>query len=132
MFTDAELAYLQAEHGKRLLGRVATVGPDGMPHVTPVGMFRVMPDQGFIEITGHNFERTKKFRDVARTGRAALVVDDVDPDADGWAARGIEIRGRAETVTDPRPGIRLYPERIVGWGLDTTDGPNARTVGQPA
>jgi pyridoxamine 5'-phosphate oxidase family protein len=34
-FTDAEVAYL---HSERRLARLATVGPDGTPHVTPVGM----------------------------------------------------------------------------------------------
>src|SRR5437588_385840 len=33
-FSDAELRFLR---GERLLGRVATVGKDGTPHVAPVG-----------------------------------------------------------------------------------------------
>ena len=33
-FTDAELTFLRSV---RLLGRIATVGSDGMPHVTPAG-----------------------------------------------------------------------------------------------
>ena len=33
-FSPAELAYLT---GERRLGRLATVGADGMPHVVPVG-----------------------------------------------------------------------------------------------
>jgi pyridoxamine 5'-phosphate oxidase family protein len=33
-FTAAQLAYLG---GERRLGRVATVGKDGTPHVAPVG-----------------------------------------------------------------------------------------------
>jgi Pyridoxamine 5'-phosphate oxidase len=33
-FSDTELAYLT---GDRRLGRVATVGKDGTPHVAPVG-----------------------------------------------------------------------------------------------
>lgn len=28
------------------------------------------------------------------------------------------MRGRAEAVRDPRPLIRLHPERVVSWGLD--------------
>jgi pyridoxamine 5'-phosphate oxidase family protein len=32
--------------------------------------------------------------------------------------RGVEIRGRAEAISKPNPVIRIYPERIVGWGLD--------------
>lgn len=75
VFTPAELGYLT---GEQRLARVATVGPDGMPHVTPIGMWSIT-DAHAIEITGHGFARTKKFRDVARTGRAAIVVDDVLP-----------------------------------------------------
>jgi pyridoxamine 5'-phosphate oxidase family protein len=111
-FTAAELAYLQ---GERRLARLATVGPDGTPHVTPVGMWSLDSDSGVVEVTGHDFAATKKFRDVARTGRAAIVVDDVLPP---WRPRGVEIRGRAEALTDPQPRIRIHPERIVGWGLD--------------
>jgi hypothetical protein len=33
LFTE-EITYLTTE---RLLGRIATVGPDGMPHIAPVG-----------------------------------------------------------------------------------------------
>jgi hypothetical protein len=37
VFTPAEVDYLQAD---RRLGRLATVGPDGTPHVAPVGCAR--------------------------------------------------------------------------------------------
>jgi len=122
MFTQAELAYLRTE---RRLGRLATVGPDGTPHVTPVG-WRLGPGGSVVEITGRNFAATKKFRDVARTHTAAIVIDDVQPP---WRPRGIEIRGRAEAIDHPEPFIRIHPERIVTWGLDDTEqGHQARTV----
>lgn len=110
-FTEAELTYLRTE---RLLGRLATVGPDGTPHVTPVG-WRLGPTETVIEITGQDFAVTKKYRDVARTRRAAIVIDDVQPP---WRPRGIEIRGRAEAINHPEALIRIHPERIVSWGLD--------------
>jgi pyridoxamine 5'-phosphate oxidase family protein len=112
VFSDAELTYLREE---RRLARLATVGPDGTPHISPVGMWSVDPDSGVVEVTGRDFAATKKFRDVARTGRAAIVVDDVLPP---FQPRGVEIRGRAEAVSDPEPAIRIHPERIIGWGLD--------------
>lgn len=121
IFTAAELDYLQSE---RRLARVATVGPDGTPHVTPVG-WAYNANAGVIEVSGHDFAATKKFRDVAATGRAALVVDDVLPP---WQPRGIEIRGRAEAVDGPSPMIRIYPTRIVAWGIDDRQGRNARDV----
>ena len=121
IFTDDELAYLQSE---RRLARVATVGPDGTPHVTPVG-WAYNAATGVVEVTGHDFAATKKFRDVARTGRAALVIDDVLPP---WQPRGVEIRGKAEAVTEPTPMIRIYPTRIIAWGIGDTRGRNARDV----
>jgi pyridoxamine 5'-phosphate oxidase family protein len=61
--------------------------------------------------------RTKKFRDVGRGGRAAIVIDDL-VSVDPWQPRGIEVRGRAEAIAGDRPLIRIHPERIVSWGLD--------------
>ena len=73
----------------------------------------------------HELERTKKFRDVARTGRAAIVIDDL-ASTDPWRVRGIEIRGRGEAIALPTPLIRIHPERIVSWGIEP--GRSARTV----
>ncbi|WP_431919857.1 PPOX class F420-dependent oxidoreductase [Nonomuraea jabiensis] len=73
---------------------MATVGADGMPHVVPVGWS--LDETGtLIEIGGRNLARSRKFRDVARNGRAALVIDDVLPP---WRPRGVEIRGRARAA----------------------------------
>lgn len=110
-FTEAELSYLQAE---RRLARLATVGLDGMPHVAPVG-WSYNADLGTIDVGGRDFDKTKKFRDVSRSRRAALVVDDVLPP---WQPRGVEIRGEAEAIADPDALIRIRPRRIVSWGLD--------------
>jgi pyridoxamine 5'-phosphate oxidase family protein len=121
-FTDLELAYLRGERTdgapglswRRRLARLATVGPDGMPHVTPVG-WSLDRDATAIEIGGADLLRSKKFRDVLQTGRAAVVIDDVLPP---WQPRGIEIRGRAEAIPGGRPRIRIRPVRIVSWGLE--------------
>ncbi|MPZ59764.1 MAG: PPOX class F420-dependent oxidoreductase [Propionibacteriales bacterium] len=120
VFNEAELAYLRARPG---LARIATVGRDGTPHVTPVG-WSLDPSAEVIEVGGINLAATKKFRDVARGGRAAIVIDDL-LSTSPWRPRGIEIRGRAEAVTDPEPRIRIHPERIISWGFD---GAGARTV----
>jgi pyridoxamine 5'-phosphate oxidase family protein len=111
-FSDRELAYL---HGERRLGRLATVGKDGTPHVVPVG-WRYDERHGSIDVGGHDFERTKKYRDVRRSGRAAIVVDDL-ASTTPWRPRGIEVRGRAEALDGDRPLIRIHPDRIVSWGL---------------
>jgi len=112
-FTHDELAYL---HGERKLARLATVGADGMPHVVPVG-WSLNAELDAIEIGGHDFAGTKKFRDVKRNGRAAIVIDDL-ASTDPWRPRGIEVRGRAEAIDASRPLIRIHPRRIVSWGID--------------
>jgi pyridoxamine 5'-phosphate oxidase family protein len=122
VFTEAELGYLT---GGNKLGRLATVGPDGTPHVVPVGwIYNAARDA--IDVGGHELERSKKFRDVARSGRAAIVIDDVES-TDPWRPRAIEVRGQAEAIPLPTPLIRIHPERIVSWGLG--QGRSARTVG---
>ena len=110
-FTNAELRFLV---GERRLARLATVGRDGTPHVVPVG-WNYNGERDAIDIGGHDLERTKKFRDVRRHGRAAVVIDDVQPP---WRPRGVEVRGRAEAIDAPRPLIRIHPERIVSWGIE--------------
>ena len=79
-------------------------------------MWSVQPD-GTVEVTGHDFAESKKFRDVAGTGQAAIVIDDL-ASTDPWRPRGVEIRGRAEALHQPRPHIRIHPIWIRSWGLE--------------
>jgi pyridoxamine 5'-phosphate oxidase family protein len=121
VFTEPELRYLT---GGRQLGRIATVGADGTPHVVPVAwIYNAASDT--IDIGGFELERTKKFRDIARSGRAAIVIDDLES-IQPWRPRGIEVRGRGDAISLPTPLIRIVPERIVSWGLEP--GRSARTV----
>jgi pyridoxamine 5'-phosphate oxidase family protein len=121
VFTEAERRYLA---GGRQLARIATVGADGTPHVVPVAfMYNAVRDT--IDIGGSALEQTKKFQDVLRTGRAAIVIDDLQS-TDPWHPRGVEVRGRGEAIAMPTPMIRIHPERIVSWGID--GGGGARTV----
>ena len=121
VFSQAERDYMV---GGRQLGRLATVGADGTPHVVPVAWyFNAVRDT--IDVGGSELAETKKFRDVARSGRAAIVVDDVG-DGEDWQPRGIEVRGRGEAIAMPTPLIRIHPERIVSWGLP--GGRSARSV----
>lgn len=122
VFTAAELDYLRSQP----LGRLATVSADGAPQVNPVG-FRIT-SAGDVHIGGYAMARTRKFRNVAATGRAALVIDDL-ASREPWTVRGIEIRGRAEATTvdrSPMPGttndvIVIHPETIFTWGVEATD-----------
>jgi pyridoxamine 5'-phosphate oxidase family protein len=99
--TPQEIAYLRSQ----LLGRLATVGTDGDPHVVPVG-FRYNPDLDTIDIGGHGIAQSKKYRDVARSGRAAFVVDDL-VSTDPWTPRMLAVRGRAEVL--PTGGQEIQP-----------------------
>jgi pyridoxamine 5'-phosphate oxidase family protein len=112
IFSDAEMAYLL---GERRLARIATVGKDGTPHVVPVG-WSYNSAEGTIDVGGLDLEPTKKYRDVRRSRRAAVVIDDI-VSVDPWRVRGVEVRGRAEALHEPRPLIRIHPERVVSWGL---------------
>lgn len=116
-----QIAYLASQP----LGRVATVGQDGRPHVVPVS-FRYDPDLETIDVGGHHVATTKKFRDVQATGWAAIVVDDL-VSRDPWTPRMLEIRGRADAIetggSHLGPGfgeafIRIHPEKVNSFGLD--------------
>ena len=132
-FTEREVEYLREQR----LGRLATVSASGSPHVVPVA-FRYNPELGAIDVGGHNLGQSKKFREAGETGRVAFVVDDVLRSAP-WRARGVEVRGRAEVFGagggEVGPGfdderIRIFPERIVGWGIDSDAyKPNAQSLG---
>jgi pyridoxamine 5'-phosphate oxidase family protein len=129
VFTDEERDYLAGQR----LGRIATVGLDGQPHVVPTS-FRYNPEQDAIDVGGLRMSQTKKLRDVQRTGRASIVIDDVLPP---WQPRMIEIRGTA--VVLPEGGkalnerfedtiVRIQPTRIISFGIDPGDSANARSV----
>jgi pyridoxamine 5'-phosphate oxidase family protein len=122
-FAASEISYLNSQR----LGRLATVGADGQPHVVPVG-FRYNPDEDAIEIGGHSgFARRKKYRDVSHNPRVAFVVDDV-VSVNPWRVRGLEIRGHAEVLAtggealaaglDPEM-FRIRARRVVSWGIDS-------------
>jgi pyridoxamine 5'-phosphate oxidase family protein len=118
VFTDREIEYLSERRPERL-GRIATVGKDGTPHVVPVG-WRFNPELDSIDVGGMDLANTKKFRDARRSGRASIVVDDL-VSTDPWMPRGIEVRGRAEAIDGDRALVRIHPERIVSWGLESEE-----------
>jgi pyridoxamine 5'-phosphate oxidase family protein len=130
VFTDDELEYLAHQR----LGRIATVGPQGQPHVVPTS-FRYNAEHDAIDVGGLRMSQTKKLRDVQRTGRASIVVDDVLPP---WQPRMIEIRGTATVVPDGGKAlnerfddtiVRIRPTRIIAFGIDPgSSAANARTV----
>ena len=98
-FTPAELDFLRSQR----IGRLATVGPSGWPHVVPV-MYSV-DDGGSLEFDADGV----KLRNLTAEPRAAIVVDAMGP------RRGLAIQGRVELIAPER--ARLTPVRKFAWGL---------------
>jgi pyridoxamine 5'-phosphate oxidase family protein len=127
IFTDAEIEFLSSQR----LGRLATVGADGMPHVVPVAVFYDPEAEALV--IGANADygeavmtKSKKFRDAQRRPKVAIVFDAPSP-------RILEVRGEAETHFDGgeavgrRLGapfrfneawISVRPRRIVAMGVN--------------
>jgi|SRR5579864_297292 len=98
-FSPAELEFLRSQR----IGRFATVGPSGWPHVVPV-MYAV-DDNGSLEFDVDGV----KLRNLMAEPRVAMVVDAMGP------RRGVAIQGHVELVGPER--ARLLPDRKFSWGL---------------
>ena len=96
---DAEVEYLRSQR----IGRLATVGPGGQPHVVPVKY--QLTDDGSLEFDADGI----KLRNLAAEPRVAFVVDTVGP------RRGVAVQGVATVVAPER--ARLRPRRAFSWGL---------------
>jgi pyridoxamine 5'-phosphate oxidase family protein len=119
--TDTDIAYLESQ----FLGRLATAGTDGRPHVVPVGVF-YNREHGTVDIGGYRFGERKKYRDVQRNPFAAVVIDDL-VSTEPWVVRMLEVRGRAEALSTGgralRDGfademIRIHPDKVNRYNLD--------------
>lgn len=98
--SEAERAYLASER----IGRLATVGPTGFPHVMPVRY--TLTDEGALEFDADGI----KLRNLTAEPRVAFVVDGMGP------RRGVAIQGRASVIGPER--ARLEPGKVFSWGLD--------------
>ena len=130
-FTAKEIEYLVSQP----IGRLATVGLGGAPHISPVGVHYDSETETIV-IGGHagsGMIDSKKFRDARRNPEVAFLVDDL-ASTDPWTPRGIEIRGRAHTYAEggeeigrristtmpfDAAWIRIEPKRILSRGIDT-------------
>jgi nitroimidazol reductase NimA-like FMN-containing flavoprotein (pyridoxamine 5'-phosphate oxidase superfamily) len=99
VLSAAELEFLRSQR----IGRFATVGPSGWPHVVPV-MYAVNDDGSLdFDVDG------VKLRNLTAEPRAAMVVDAMGP------RRGITMQGRVQLIAADR--ARLVPARKFAWGL---------------
>jgi pyridoxamine 5'-phosphate oxidase family protein len=99
VFTDLELEFLRSQR----IGRLATVGPTGWPHVVPV--MYALDDAGAFEFDVDGV----KLRNLAAEPRAAIVIDAMGP------KRGVTVQGRAELIGPER--ARLKGVHKFSWGL---------------
>jgi pyridoxamine 5'-phosphate oxidase family protein len=115
-FTDNEKQYLESQ-----LARIATAdGGEAQPNVAPVGFDF---DGPYFYVSGHDVERTLKYRNVQSNPRVSLVVDD-QPSVNPWVVRGVKIHGMAEIIArDGYVGagayIQIEPKRKWSWGIDS-------------
>src|SRR6185437_15178393 len=99
VFTDPELEFLRSQR----IGRLATVGPSGWPHVVPV--MYALTDAGELDFDVDGV----KLRNLKAEPRAAMAVDAMGP------KRGVTVQGRVELIGPER--ARLVPAGKFSWGL---------------
>jgi pyridoxamine 5'-phosphate oxidase family protein len=99
LFTPSELEFLRSQR----IGRLATVGPSGWPHVAPI--MYALDDEGAFEFDVDGV----KLRNLSSEPRAAMAIDAMGP------KRGVAVQGTADLITPAR--ARLTPVRKFSWGL---------------
>ncbi|MFI6500864.1 pyridoxamine 5'-phosphate oxidase family protein [Nonomuraea typhae] len=124
MFTERELVYLR-DH---TLGRLASAGADGRPHVVPV-RFRLSEKATSLEIGARDLPvrgQRRVYKDNATENpHLAIVVDDYTEEG---TPRGLLIRGTARlhdtggehVVRGGGPKwLELTPSSVSSWGIDS-------------
>lgn len=129
IFSQSEIEYLLSQRTARIATASAATSDDGskfiQPDVVPVGFDY---DGGYFYISGINIIKSKKYKNILKNKKVAVVVDD-SKSADSWGPRGIRIYGDADVVT--RQGgymdqtghsehryIRIRPNKKWSWGID--------------
>lgn len=133
VFTEKELAKLKGA----TLARIATVGPDGQPHLVPL-TYTVNEAEDAVDVGGFGFGSSKKWRDATKNPKVTFLLDE----ASAGEAYGIELRCTAEVhetggegINSRFPGfdpqfLRLRPHRIVSWGVEVSSKESAAPVGR--
>ena len=116
VFTDQELAYLEAQP----LMRFASASAKGRPDVATV-VFSVDGDD--IVTGGFDITKTIRYRNITKNPRATVVIDDL-AGVDPWSPRGIKVRGSVSIESGPDGEFfRITPEVIWSWNInDVADG----------
>ena len=128
-FSEKEIEYLKSQR----LVRIATASVSSkeeengsiQPDVVPVGFDF---DGEYFYVGGMNIVKSKKYKNVLKNNKVAVVVDDLKS-VDPWDPRGMKIYGIADIVT--RQGgymestghsnpqyIRINPKKKWSWGIE--------------
>jgi PPOX class probable F420-dependent enzyme len=98
--SDQEVTDL-LEHSRKV--QLATIGPDGMPHL--VSMYYAMVDG---QITFWTYRASQKARNLARDPRVTCLVETGEAYFD---LRGVQVQGNARCIEDPAE-VRAIGRRI--------------------
>ena len=123
LFTEKEVEFLRLHR----IGRLATTGKTGIPHVVPTG-FHFDPEGEVIKVGLHDYRGQERLyvRHLRVNPQAAFVVDDLVTEPQ-WTPRGVTVKGPArihETggeVLGPGFGprwVEIVPNWVSSWGID--------------
>ena len=126
MFSDKEIKYIKAQR----LARISTMSREGALQldVVPVG-FDFDSSKKHFYVRGLNPSKTKKYRNVLKNEKVALLIDDLKS-MNPWSPRGIRIHGTADVVAWKGQGylkdsnhactkyMRIIPKEKWSWGID--------------
>jgi pyridoxamine 5'-phosphate oxidase family protein len=127
MFSEKEVEYLKSQR----LARISTVSREDLqPDVSPVGFDF---DGEYFYIGGINLSKTRKYKNVLKNSKVALVIDDLET-VNPWAPRAVRVYGTADIVSrqggymdrahssssssSPPSYIRIRPLQKWSWGVD--------------
>ena len=124
MFSEKEIEYLKSQRIARIATAIGSSERSVQPDVVPVGFDF---DGEYFYVGGINLLKSKKYKNVLKNNKVALVIDDLKT-VDPWDPRGIRIYGTADIVTrqsgymeqtpDPQADyIRIKPEKKWSWGI---------------
>jgi PPOX class probable F420-dependent enzyme len=120
-----ETAELRSRFRSRPVAHLATVRPDGGPHVVPI-VFALVDDTVYsaVDAKPKRSRNLQRLVDVRADPRCALVVDHYE--ADWRRLWWVRADGNGEVVDEPspaHPGIRALVQRFPQYGADPPSGP---------
>ncbi len=116
--TESEIAqYVSAAHTVQ----VATIGPDGWPHVAP--MWFVLDDEG--RVAFRSFTKSQKIRNLNRDPTITLLVESGVEYGD---LQGVMIKGTATLDTERDVVLRIYGDIARKYRLLGVEDPDAELI----